>query len=52
MGAKKDYSVIVDRVEVFYGPIRTATLVYKSFEKYFLELDEFKLHSISLSFKI
>lgn len=52
MGAKKDYSVVVDGHEVFCGPIRTASIVYKSFESYFIFMNESKKHSVVLSFKL
>ncbi|WGL31269.1 hypothetical protein [Dipodfec virus UOA04_Rod_848] len=52
MGAKKDYSVVVDGFRVFVGPIRTATIVYKSFEEFFSKVDRLDKHSLVLSFKL
>lgn len=52
MGAKKDYSVVIDGVVVYVGPIRTATVVYKCFEEFFSRVDSLGKHSLILSFKL
>ncbi|WGL31263.1 hypothetical protein [Dipodfec virus UOA04_Rod_847] len=52
MGAKKDYSVVIDGFVVYVGPIRTATIVYKSFESFFSCKGDIKDHNLVLSFKI
>ncbi|WGL31297.1 hypothetical protein [Dipodfec virus UOA04_Rod_868] len=61
MGAVKHYSVNVNGVSVYNGPIRTAEIVYRAFESYFntfyLEGKSSETHiksrpSLVLSFKL